>query len=138
MFKMSFAVYRRPELTQEQFLHYWRTVHGPLAASLAKPLRLRRYVQLHGGDYEVTRMMTASRGCAPAHDGVCEIWWDSEADRLAAAATKEGQEASLILKADELRFCDMTRSTVVFGHEHVVVGDWTPAYVAGKEPVAAE
>ncbi|HVI33879.1 EthD domain-containing protein [Phenylobacterium sp.] len=121
MFKMSFAVYRRPELTREAFLDYWRNVHAPLAVKHAGALRIRRYVQLHAGDYEIARMITQSRGCQPPHDGVVEIWWDSEEDRMAAAASPEGQAAARELIADELRFCDMSRATVAFGYEHVII-----------------
>ena len=135
MFKMSFAVYRRPELSQEEFLAYWRDVHAPLAIKHAKALRIRRYVQMHAGDYEMSRRMTASRGCMPPHDGVCEIWWESEDDRLAAASTPEGQAASRELGEDELRFCDMSKATVAFGYEHVVIEDGQP--VAGRAEVAA-
>lgn len=124
---MSFAVYRRPDLTQDEFLRYWREVHGPLAVKYAKALRIKRYVQLHGADSEAARRMTADRGSAPPHDGVAEIWWESEADRLAVADSPEGREAGRIMREDELRFCDMTRSTVIFGVEHVVIGEPWPA-----------
>ncbi|MBU1378558.1 MAG: EthD domain-containing protein [Alphaproteobacteria bacterium] len=123
MFKMSFAVYRRPDLTQEQFLAHWRDVHAPLAVKYAKDLRIKRYVQLHGGDYPAAALMTASRNCQPPHDGVVEIWWESEAERLAASASPEGQAAGRVMHADELNFCDMSRATICFGYEHVVIGD---------------
>lgn len=123
MFKMSFAIYRRPDLSPEQFCDHWLNVHAPLLKKYAKALRIRRYIQLHGGDYEATRGMTEARNCRPPHDGVVEIWWDSEEDRLAAAETSAGKEASLLLREDELRFCDMSRSSVLFGREHVIVSD---------------
>jgi len=123
MIKMSFAVYRRPDLTQEQFLDHWFNIHAPIAKKYAKALRIRRYVQLHGGDYEAARQMTESRGCQPPHDGVVEIWWDSEADRLAGAASAEGQEGGRLLQADELNFCDMSRSSVMFGVERVIIDE---------------
>lgn len=121
MFKMSFAVYRRPDLTRAEFLSHWRNIHAPLAVKYAKALRIKRYVQLHGGDYEAAAAMTASRNCQPPHDGVVEIWWESEADRLAAGASPEGREAGLAMREDELNFCDMSRATVCFGYEHVII-----------------
>lgn len=123
MFKMSFTVYRRPDFTQEQFLKYWREVHGALAVKHMKALRIRKYVQLHAGDYEVTRLMTQSRNCQPPHDGVVELWWESEQDRLEASASPEGQAAGREMREDELRFCDMSRATVSFGYEHVIIED---------------
>lgn len=127
MFKMSFTVYRRPDFTREQFLDYWRDVHAPLAIKNSGVLRLHRYVQMHAGDYDMVRIMTETRGCQPPHDGVCEIWWKSEADRMAAAKSKEGRAASREMYEDELRFCDMSRATVSFGYEHVVIDGGQPA-----------
>lgn len=121
MLKMSFAVYRRPDLTREQFLDHWANVHAPLLLKYADALRVRRYVQLHGGDYQVTQMLTESRNCQPPHDGVVQLWWDSEEDRIAGSASPEGQEAGRLLREDELRFCDMSRATVCFGTENVVL-----------------
>lgn len=126
MFKMSFTIYRRPDMTRDEFLDYWKNVHAPLAIKNAKVLRIRRYVQMHAGDYEMVRIMTETRGCQPPHDGVCEIWWNSEEDRLAAARSAEGQAASREMYADELRFCDMSRATVSFGYEHEVIVEGEP------------
>lgn len=137
MFKMSFTIYRRPDMTREQFLDYWKNVHAPLAIKYAKILRIRRYVQMHAGDYEMVRIMTETRRCQPPHDGVCEIWWDSENDRLAAARSEEGKAASREMYEDELRFCDMSRATVSFGYEHEVIEDGEPA-VAYRQAAALE
>ena len=120
MLKMSLAVRRRPDLTHAKFLDYWRDVHGPLVIRLAKDIRLRRYVQLHGADGELARQYVAYRGVDGLHDGVAQLWWDSEADRLAAAETPEGAEAARLLREDELRFCDLGRSTVCFGLETLI------------------
>lgn len=122
MFKMSYTIYRRPELTRDQFLDHWRNIHAPLAIKNAGVLRIKRYVQLHAGDYEMARIMTETRCSQPPHDGVCEIWWDGEEDRMAAARSEEGRTASREMYEDEIRFCDMTKATVCFGYEHVVIG----------------
>lgn len=121
MIKMSFSIYRRADLTREQFLRHWQTVHADLLKRYAKALRIRRYVQLHGADLEVTRLMTESRQCQPPHDGVVEIWWDSEEDRIAALQSEEGLEGSRLLREDEDNFCDMSRATLVFGCENIVI-----------------
>ncbi|WP_295192662.1 EthD domain-containing protein [uncultured Brevundimonas sp.] len=120
MFKMSLAVFRRPDLSQQEFLDYWRNIHAPLVLRLAGDIRLVRYVQHHGEDCTLSRQFVWHRGVAGLHDGVAQLWWRSEADRLAAAATDAGAEASRLLREDERRFCDLTRSTVSFGVEHVV------------------
>ncbi len=122
MIKMSVAIYRRADLSREQFLHHWQTVHADLLKRYASALRVRRYVQLHGEDLDMTRRMTETRQCQPPHDGVVQIWWDSEEDRIAALESEEGREGSRLLREDEDNFCDMSRATVVFGHENVVIG----------------
>lgn len=123
MFKMSFAVYRRADLTQEAFLAYWSGPHADLVRQHASALRIRRYVQLHAVPSEMTLKLTQARQCMPPHDGVSQIWWDSEADRLAAAASEEGRRASEILREDELQLCDVRRGSVAFGYEHVIIDD---------------
>lgn len=130
MFKMSLAVFRRPDLTRQEFLDYWRDVHAPLVRSLAEDIRLVRYVQHHGEDCALSRQFVTHRGVAGLHDRVAQLWWLSEEDRLAAAATAAGAEASQLLREDELRFCDLARSTVSFGIEHTVFD----AISGGKQP----
>lgn len=120
MFKMSLAVFRRTHLTHAEFLDYWQDVHAPLVVRLSGAIRLKRYAQLHGEDGRLARQFVEHRGVAGQSDGVAQLWWTSEADRLAAAATSEGAEASQLLREDELRFCDLGRSIVCFGQEHFV------------------
>jgi hypothetical protein len=47
MIKLVFSLRRRPEMTREEFLTYWREHHGPLVSRHAEALRIRRYVQTH-------------------------------------------------------------------------------------------
>lgn len=117
MLKMSLAIRRRPDLTHPEFLDYWRDIHAPLVIRLADVSRLQRYVQLHGQDGELARQYVAYRGVDGMHDGVAQLWWSSEADRLAAAAAADGVEAAKLLRQDEFQFCDLSRSTVCFGVE---------------------
>nr|WP_314434099.1 EthD domain-containing protein [uncultured Brevundimonas sp.] len=122
MLKMSLAIRRRAGLTHREFLDYWHDVHAPLVVRLAADIRLLRYVQLHGEDGEFARQYVAYRGVDGLHDGVAQLWWKSEADRLAASATSEGVEAARLLREDEQRFCDLARSTVCFGRERPIYG----------------
>jgi len=125
LFKMSMAVYRLPQLSRPQFIAYWRDVHAPLVRRVSDAMRIRRYVQLHGQESELTAAFTASRSLSAPHDGVAELWWDSEQDLIEAARSEAGRAAGRLLKEDEARFTDLARSTVVFGREHPVVGDVT-------------
>jgi hypothetical protein len=44
---ITFLLRRRPELSAAEFHEYWRDRHGPLVASQAGALGIRRYIQLH-------------------------------------------------------------------------------------------
>lgn len=118
---MSLSVFRRPDFTKAEFLDYWLNVHAPLVRRLAPEIRAVRYVQLHGDEGELSQRYEAQRGVAAVHDGVAQMWWKSESDRLEAAATESGIEATRLLLEDELRFCDLGRSTVCFGIDHLII-----------------
>ena len=47
MIKLTFCLVRLPHLSREAFQAYWFDTHGPLVASVADELKIRRYVQLH-------------------------------------------------------------------------------------------
>ena len=64
MIKAVFLVYRRPDLSPEQFRRYWVEVHGPLATSIPG---VRKYVI----DFPVPGPSTAP------YDGLSELWFDS-------------------------------------------------------------
>ncbi len=71
---------RKPGLTWEEFLTYWREVHAPLVKSHAKAHGGRRYVQLRTlQDREQMARMQARNGGAPEpFDGVAELWFDDQ------------------------------------------------------------
>ncbi|HEV7732479.1 MAG TPA: EthD domain-containing protein [Candidatus Binatia bacterium] len=122
MVKLVFCVRRLPHLTREAFQRYWRETHGPLVASVAETLQIRRYVQVHTLDHPMNAALAASRGGPEAFDGIAELWWDS-ADAIAAAtASDAGRAASLALLEDERRFIDLARSPLWIAEEHPVVG----------------
>ena len=50
-----------------------------------------------------------------------ELWYDSRDDFLHARDTPDGQAALAELRADELRFVDMTQSVMWFGAEERVI-----------------
>jgi hypothetical protein len=121
MVKVFLMLYRKPDLTREQFLDYWKGPHKDLAISTAGAVRLRRYVQNHPVQHEMTEALRKGRGVAAAtYDGIVEAWWDSFED-LAAVGNTAGEIAATLL-ADELRFCDFSRSEMWFGTEHEFFG----------------
>jgi len=83
MIKVLGLLTRKPELTHEQFVHHWLTIHGPLA--LAVP-GIRRYVQSH---ITGTRTRPDIPETDVEVDGIAELWYDDEESLKRASATPE-------------------------------------------------
>lgn len=120
MIKLVYVITRRSDLSHEAFADYWLKRHGPLVASHAGALRLRKYVQSHLFDHPSNEGMRAARGMLPPVDGITEVWWDSLADFQAAYATHEGGVAGAALAEDEAKFIDFSRSAVFLTEEHLI------------------
>jgi len=73
MVKMIFAVRRLPELSPEEFHHYWRTNHGRLAQKNLPVLRAKRYVQTHTLDTPFNEVLRDSRGAGEPYDGIVAV-----------------------------------------------------------------
>jgi len=122
MIKLTFCLVRLPHLTREAFQAYWFDIHGPLVASVADQLKIRRYVQLHSSPAEVSTGMRASRSAPEEYDGVAELWFDSLEALADNGRRPEAQAAAALLLEDERRFIDLPKSPLWWGQERVVVG----------------
>ena len=122
MIKLSFCLVRLPHLTREAFQAYWLGTHGPLVASVAAELQIRRYVQTHSLAPQVQAGLRASRDAPAEFDGVAELWFDSLEAMAANGARPEAQAAAALLLEDERRFIDLPKSPLWFSREHVIVG----------------
>ena len=122
MIKLTFCLVRLPHLSREAFQDYWFNTHGPLVASVADVLQIRRYVQLHSLPPEASEGLRTSRGAPEPYDGVAELWFDSLEAMAANGRRPEAQAAGRLLLEDERRFIDLARSPLWFGEEKVVVG----------------
>jgi uncharacterized protein (TIGR02118 family) len=109
MIKSLTFLKKKPGLTREEFLRYWKEKHGPLAAKVVPGLR--RYVQCHplpGFESEI--------------DGIVELWWDNiEAFRF-FLSWKESEEAK-VLREDEEKFVDTSQWVRFVAKEHLIVED---------------
>lgn len=123
MLKMTMFARRLPSLDHAAFDRYWLEVHGPLVTSLARPLRIRRYVQTTvDAEAPVQEALRQSRGTlAIDFDGLGELWWDSLDDYRAVRSTPEGLAAVAEIAADERRFVDLSRSCLWFGIERLMI-----------------
>lgn len=121
MIKLTFCLVRLPHLTREAFQDYWINQHGPLVASVADVLRIRKYVQLHSLPAEANAGIRQSRGAPEEYDGVAELWFDSIEAVLENGRRPEAQAAGLMLLEDEKTFIDLARSPLWWGEERTVV-----------------
>ena len=122
MIKLTFAVRRRDDVEPEEFHRYWRDEHGPLVRSFQSALGIRRYVQVHRVEGPFNDALRASRNALEPFDGTAELWWDSIDALAAASSSEEGIAASQKLLEDEMRFIDLSRSSLWLGEEVEIIG----------------
>ena len=106
MFKVIFLVKRRAEMSREDYQAYSTGQHAPIVAGLPG---IRRYV--------VNYSQAASPEEEPVHDGIVELWFDSQADFEAALASDRGQQAL----ADQGNFLDVSKTVVLAVSEVAIV-----------------
>jgi len=102
--KTIFLLTRDPSLSPEEFRSHWLETHVPL---------VRAVPGLRGFVCNIAESDGA--GGSPLHDGLAELWWDSEEAFHQALATSEGKAAL----ADVDRFAAAHPHVVV--EEHVAV-----------------
>jgi uncharacterized protein (TIGR02118 family) len=113
---------RLASLSRAEFQKCWYDTHGPLVASVAEVLQIRRYVLTHSLPADVSAGIRASREAPPDFDGVAELWFDSLEAMAQNGRRPEAQAAAALLLEDEKRFIDLSRSPLWWGQERVVVG----------------
>ena len=106
MLKFMVVVYRRPELTHEQFRRHMQEIHGPLARNLPD---LRKYVQNFVCDDPKRQ--------SPGWDAIVELYFDDFLSMEAAWASPQGAASD----ADLAEFADLTRTTWSVVEEIIVL-----------------
>ena len=122
MFKITFCLRRRPDLTAEQFDAHWRDEHALLVRRHAGALGIRRYVQSTRFDSDLADVAAKVRGAPEPFDGVAELWFDSREAMEAGFSTRAGRAAGRALLEDEARFIDFENSPIWFATEREIVG----------------
>ena len=107
MIKLVYCITKKPELTDEQFFHYWQEIHGPIGARIPG---LRKLVQSH-------RIIVPTDSRTPDYDGMAELWFDNMEALLAARATPEWRASS----EDESNFIDHSKVAYFISEEHVIM-----------------
>lgn len=95
MLKFIVILYKRPDLTRQEFRRHLQEIHGPLAMSLPG---LRRYVQNFVCDDPKRK---------PGWDAVVELYFDDWTSMEAAWESPQGKASDADLPA----FADLTRTT---------------------------
>ena len=111
MIKLVYCISKKPGMSDEEFFHYWRNVHGPIGARIPG---LRRLVQSR-------RVTIAGDRRAPDFDGMAELWFDDMKALLAARGSPEWKLST----EDESNFVDHSRVAYFVSEEHVVLDDLT-------------
>ena len=96
MLKFIVVLYRRSDLSVEEFQNYLKDVHGPMAEQLPG---LRRYLHNY-----VTPDPNRKH---PGWDAIVELYFDDWASMETAWRSPEGEAATADLEA----FADLTRTT---------------------------
>ncbi|THD55838.1 EthD domain-containing protein [Phenylobacterium sp.] len=122
MIKLTFCLIRLPHLSREAFQAYWFDTHGPLVASVAEALQIRRYVQTHSLPADLNLEIRSARAAPAEYDGVAELWFDSLTAVTANAQRPEARAAGALLLKDERRFIDLSKSPLWWSEERPVVG----------------
>ena len=95
MLKFMVVIYKRPDLTREQFRRHLQQIHGPLARNLPG---LRKYVQ---------NFVFEDPKRKPGWDAVVELYFDNWTGMEAAWASPQGAASDADLPA----FVDLNRTT---------------------------
>lgn len=106
MIKLVYCISKKSDLTDDEFFHYWKHVHGPIGARIPG---LRRLVQSH-------RVTIPGDEHVADFDGMAELWFD-DADALLAARRSSEWRAS---SEDEAHFVDHARVAYFVTEEHVI------------------
>lgn len=106
MIKLVYCITKQAGLTDEEFFHHWRHVHGPIGARIPG---VRRLVQSQ-------RITIPGDVHAPAYDGVAELWFDNADALLTARRSPEWKVSS----DDEANFVDHGKVAYLVTEEHII------------------
>lgn len=116
--RVFFPLRQKSSLTEEQARHYWLTHHGPIVRSHGEATGTLCYRQVHRANSPLDDGLRAARGTVvEPYLGHAEAW----IDRGRLPQTEEARRANRAFIEDEHNFIDMTRSTIFFGKEHVII-----------------
>jgi len=106
MIKLLAVLHKRPDMSRDEFVRYWREVHAPLAEGMEG---VRRYV--------INPTLEAFGPGVPPFDGVAELWFDDAAAARAAFASPVG----IATTQDVAKFAQPEKTQIVIAEEIPIV-----------------
>lgn len=106
MIKVMVTMYRRPDMSRDEFSEYW---YGPHAALAKEWPGVLSYSQNH--------VMPELPLGEPPCDGIAELWFDNQAALQSALGSPEGQRTM----ADLANFTDTERTKPVVVEQRTVI-----------------
>ena len=107
MIKLVYCISRKPGLTDQEFVDYWKNVHAPIGARIPG---VRRFVQS-------CRLSIPGDISAGDFDGMVELWFDNVEALLAARRSPEWKAST----EDEVNFIDHSKVAYFISEEHIVM-----------------
>jgi len=104
--KVLAVIYKRLDMSRDEFVRYWRQVHAPLAKQMPG---VRRYI--------INPTLEAFGPGAPPLDGVAELWFDDAAAARSAFASAAGRATT----EDLVNFTEAEKVQVVIAEEIAIV-----------------
>ncbi|WP_263359096.1 EthD domain-containing protein [Acidicapsa ligni] len=112
--KVDILIYRRPDLTHEQFVEHWRDVHAQLFSTQPSVKRhVRRYIQSRTIPDPPSSMLIAD------YDGVAQLWFDDMEGFHGVFSSKDYTD---VIQFDEQKFTDGKRVQFLFSEETSIIG----------------
>jgi uncharacterized protein (TIGR02118 family) len=109
MIKLVYCITRKAGLSDEEFSHYWKNIHGPIGARIPG---LRKLVQSHC-------LAVAQDSHRPDYDGMAELWFDDIEALLAVRQSPEWKAST----QDEENFIDHNKVAYFVTEEHVTLNN---------------
>lgn len=114
--KMVVANWKRPDLSYEEYVSHWSTVHADLVRVHGPAMGFCRYVQSRRTEPDADQ--GAALGWASAPDGgLSEVWWTSQAAMKVDLSSAEALAASALFAVDEQKFVFPERMSAFLARE---------------------
>ncbi|MEI5682635.1 EthD domain-containing protein [Mesorhizobium sp. CCNWLW179-1] len=122
MIKITYSIFARPELSDEEVRTLWMEEHGALLQRHAKTLGIARYVQTLRVQHPIEGKMRRSRGTEmDGPFGMAELYWESM-ETLEDSFTRPAAVAAYReLLEDEKRFAARSVAAPWIGVERQVI-----------------